>query len=160
MDVPATPSAVRKPADFAIDSHGVWSYRGSPIKREGLLRLLSGMLRRDARGYALATPEQTLRVDVVDVPFIITEWELQGEGERASIRFRNSLGESSTLDAEHPLCLRAGPDGGIRPYVVFRDGMEAVLHRNVFYALAGIAQQREADGPHGVHSEGLFFPLE
>ena len=160
MDAPAPPSAVRKSAEFAIDSQGVWSYRGSPIKREGLLRLLSGMLRRDARGYALVTPEQTLRIDVADVPFVVTEWELQGEGELASIRFRTSLGESSTLDAEHPLCLRPSPDGGIKPYVVLRDGIEAVLHRNVFYALAGIAQQRDADGPHGVYSDGLFFPLE
>lgn len=160
MDPSTSPRARGRPAEFAIDRLGVWSYRGSPIRREGLLRLLAGMLRRDERGYVLATPEQTLRVEVEDVPFVVTEVEVEGVGEDTRVQFLDGLGERAPLDSEHPLRLRSSPDGTLRPYVLFRNGMEAVLHRNVFYRLADVAHQRDTGGPYGIFSNGLFFPLE
>lgn len=154
------PLPSHKPAEFSIDAQGRWYHRGSIIEREGLLRLLSGMLRLDERGYALVTPEQVLRVQVADVPFVVTDFDLEGEGREATVLFRTSLGENVQLDAAHPLRLREGPDGLLRPYIRLRDGMEAVVHRNVFYALAELARQEEPGGPLGIFSSGVFFPLE
>ncbi len=160
VDALASQQGGRRPAEFSIDAHGEWFYRGSPIRREGLLRLLEGMLRRASGAYVLDTPEQALRVDVADVPFVVTGYEVLGDAGSQSISFVTSLGVKIPLDAEHPLFLRTAPDGQTKPYVMVREGLEAVLHRNVFYGLAGIAQERYPGGPYGVSSNGLFFPLE
>ena len=44
MAAPGLRSPARRPADFAIDEEGIWLYRGSPRRREPLVRLLAGML--------------------------------------------------------------------------------------------------------------------
>lgn len=153
-------SPARRPADFAIDGEGAWLYRGSPIRREPLVRMLAGMLARAGDGFVLLTPDQTLRVDVADAPFLVTDCDLDEAAGERRIWFSSSLGERVPLDAEHPLVMRSSPDGQLKAYVRLRDGLDAMLHRNVFYRLAELATGPELDGPAGLLSCGLFFPLE
>jgi hypothetical protein len=160
MAAPGLRSPARRPADFAIDGEGIWLYRGSPIRREPLVRLLAGMLARQGDSFVLLTPEQALRVDVADAPFLITDCDaVEADGQRC-IWLSSSLGERIPLDAEHPLTMRNSPDGQLKAYVRLRDGLDAMLHRNVFYRLAEIATSPEVYGRHGLSSCGLFFPLE
>jgi hypothetical protein len=51
---------------------------------------------------------------------------------------------------------RSGP----RPYVLVRDGLEALILRPIFYELVAMAVLRTADTQEwGVWSQGTFFPL-
>jgi hypothetical protein len=160
MAAPGPRSPARRPADFAIDGQGVWLYRGSPIRREPLVRMLAGMLARQVDGFVLLTPEQALRIDVADAPFLITDCDVVETDGESRIWFSSSLGERVLLDAEHPLVMRSGPDGQLKAYLRLRDDLDAMLHRNVFYRLAELAISPELDGPTGLLSCGLFFPLE
>ena len=151
----------RRAAEFSVDRNGRWFYRGSLIEREGLMKLLCGMLAREASGFVLLTPDQRLRVDVADAPFVATDFDVLGEpGPDARLEFVLLHGERVPLDTAHPLSMRIAPDGQRKPYLGVRDGLEATLNRNVFNAIAGMAVQECVDGPWGLRSAGAFFPLE
>lgn len=154
------PPVTRRPAEFSIDKDGVWYYRGSSIQREALVRMLAGMLERRGEGYVLVTPEQNLRVQVDDAPFVVTDFEcIDIDGVRGVLLITR-LGHRVRLDVEHPLVMRAGADGAVRAYMAVAPGMQALVHRSVFYALADLATTREPDGRMGIQSFGCFFPLE
>lgn len=157
----SVPSKGRRAAEFSIDGDGTWHYRGSPIQRESLVNLLCGMLQRDAGGsFLLVTPDQRLRVDVADAPFVIVAATVTGEEGAPAVEVRTRHGERVLIGPEHPLGLRAAPDGQKKPYVRIRPGLEAVVNRAVFYALAESATQERPEGPYGIQSAGAFFPLE
>ncbi len=147
---------------MAIDRHGDWHHEGRRITRPGMARLFSTALRRAADGgYWLVTPFEAGRVDVADVPFVVVELELRGEGAERLVRLRTSLGDWLDLDAAHPLVMRPPPGGGPpAPYVTVRPGLEARLARPVFYALADLAEPAPGGGDLlGVWSGGIFVAL-
>ena len=151
----------RRAAEFSIASDGSWRYRGSPIQREALVNLLCRMLECDSAGnFVLVTPDQRLRVDVADAPFVIVAAEMTGDEEAPAVALLTRHGERVMLGPEHPLSLRTAPDGQQKPYVRIRAGLDAVVTRAVFYALAESATQQRPDGPYGIPSGGVFFPLE
>ena len=68
--------------DIRIAADGAWSYLGSPIGREGLVRLFSTILRREGDGkYYLVTPVEKVGIRVDDVPFVAVEMKISGAGE-------------------------------------------------------------------------------
>jgi hypothetical protein len=154
------PPVTRRPPEFSIDKDGVWHYRGSSIQREALVRMLASMLQRQGEGYVLVTPEQNIRVQVDDAPFVVTDLECIDTDGAQGVCLITSVGDRVRLDADHPLVMRAGPDGVVRAYLVVAPGMQALVHRSVFYTLADRTTTREADGRMGIHSFGCFFPLE
>lgn len=63
-----------------------------------------------------------------------------------------------TAGPDHPLRFAADADGeGVRPYLLVRRGLEALVARSVYYELADRAIA--GDGVPGVWSDGAFFPL-
>ena len=147
--------------DFHIDRQGAWRYRGSVIEREAMVRLFAGMLQRRGEQSVLQTPEQVLRVPVDDAPFVITDMECSAQDGVPRIWMITNLGERFLLGSEHPLFLREDPARGeVRAYQRVRDGMPALVHRNVFYRMAGMAGIDEESGKAGVRSDGIFFALE
>ena len=147
---------------MAIDVHGDWHHEGRRITRPGMARLFSTALRRAADGSCwLVTPFEAGRVEVEDVPFLVVEAQIEGEGAERLVRLRTSLGEWLDLDAAHPLVMRPPPAGGSpAPYVTVRPGLEARLARPVFYELAGLAEPAPEGGDLlGLWSGGVFFPL-
>jgi len=148
-------------AEFRIDGAGRWYYRDSPVERPGLLRMLAAMLHRDGPGYVLETPEQRLRVEVEDAPFLIVDCEWQHGRSPPRLVLVDNFGRRNALDAEHPLAMRAvAPGGELRAYQEWPDGLGALLHRNVFYRLADSAVQEPGGARLGILSDGLFFALE
>lgn len=147
-------------ADFHIDRNGVWRHRGSVIQRDAMVRLFASMLQRRGERYVLVTPEQVLRVDVDDAPFVIIDMEhTEGPG-AARIVFLTNVGERFALDAAHPLYLQAdAARDELRLYQRIRDGIPALVHRNVFYRLVALAED-SGEGVMGIRSAGRFFPLE
>lgn len=146
-----------------IDRDGTWYYQDSPIRRKNLCKLFSSVLRRDDTGnFYLVTPVEQGRIEVEDAPFTAVEVIADGAGQDRTITFRTNLDHMVTADHAHPI--RVAEDavsGEPAPYVLVRDGLEALILRPQFYELVDMAEEREEDGAMvlGVWSAGAFFPL-
>ncbi|HVY43380.1 MAG TPA: DUF1285 domain-containing protein [Hyphomicrobiaceae bacterium] len=146
-----------------IRSDGVWFYQGSPIGRKPLVRLFSRVLRKDADGrHYLVTPVEKVDVAVDDAPFLAVEMEVKGAGRDQVLIFRTNVDDVVRCGRDHPLRFVAEPhSGGLKPYLLVRGRLEALVARAVYYDLVELAVPGEAgsDDVLGVWSEGSFFPL-
>ena len=152
--------------DMRIARDGTWYYRGEPIERKRLCQLFSTILQRDADGvYWLVTPVERGRITVDDAPFVAVEMVVEeGAGGRNGrlLRFRTNLDHWVTADADHPVSVVHDADTGEpSPYIRYRDGLNALISRAVFYELADLAE--EVDSPVGrrlcVRSGDQIFDL-
>lgn len=156
------------PRDFGlrIGRDGTWYYLGSPIQRLPLVKLFATVLRRGEDGrYWLITPVERGIIHVDDAPFVAVDVDLDPPGETAgpgsNLSFRTNLDETVVAGPDRPIRLDADPETGEpAPYVLVRDGLEALINRATYYRLAEMAVERE-DGSDelGVWSGGEFFPL-
>ena len=144
-----------------ISRDGVWSYQGSPIGRVAMVRLFSTILRRDPDGHVLVTPVEKVSVEVEDAPFLAVEMQVEGLGEARALRLRTNVDDWVSVDAAHPLRFEPGPSGGLKPYVLVRDKLWALVARPVFYDLAALGEVREIEGREmfGIACGGAFFPM-
>ena len=157
-----SPSSLIGSGEIYIARDGTWYHEGAPFERLDLVKLFSGILRREADGtYWLKTPVEAVRVHVEDAPFVGQELDIDDRGEQRVLRVRTNLGEWLDIGADHPLRVLSDPDTGEpSPYVHVRRGLDALLTRAAFYHLADIAEPWGDGHRHGVHSHGHFFPLE
>jgi len=176
-DAPANKMVASRPSDQPVSERrvidcgdlnmriardGTWFYHGSPIGRKPLVKLFASVLRREADGtYWLVTPVERGRVEVEDAPFTAVELAVVGSGQSQSLRFRTNLDECVEAGPERPIRVVPGDErSGPRPYVLVRDGLEALISRAVFYELVALAVPKSADSQGlGVWSQGAFFPL-
>lgn len=145
-----------------IARDGTWFYHGSPIGRKPLVRLFARVLqRREDGSYWLATPYESGRIDVEDVPFVAVLCTPSGAGADQDLCFTTNLDDEVRADAQHPIVMR-GTLEAPSPYLVVRPGLEARIARAVFYQLVELACEVEQAGQLrlGVWSGGIFFPLE
>jgi len=148
--------------DMRIARDGSWFYMGTPIGRKALVRLFSGILRRDGDQYFLVTPVEKVGIRVDDAPFVAVSLQVEGRGEAQVLRFVTQVGDEVEAGAEHPLRVAFDPDTQEpAPYLHVRANLEALVHRNVFYQLVELAESRRIAGRDwlGVWSHGTFFPL-
>ncbi|WP_425450014.1 DUF1285 domain-containing protein [Virgifigura deserti] len=149
--------------DIRIGRDGTWFYHGSPIGRKPLVRLFASVLRREADGgYYLVTPAERGRIVVEDAPFTAVELTVRGSGHDRTLSFRTNLDDEVTADTDHPIRVAQNPDTAEpSPYILVRDGLEALILRSVYYELVALGEQREIAGEeqYGVWSKGRFFPL-
>lgn len=139
---------------------GRWRYQGSPIERPALVKLFARVLRRDADGrHYLVTPAEKVDVAVADAPFMAVEMEASGTGPGQVLLFRTNVDDVVRCGAAHPLRFVVGPPGGgLKPYLLVRGGLEALVTRPLVYDLV----ERATEGPDeriGLWSDGAFFPL-
>lgn len=146
-----------------IARDGTWYHEGTAFTRHALVKLFSTVLRRTDDGrYMLVTPVERGVIEVEDAPFVAVEMTTDGTGRDQSLRFRTNVDDWVTADANHPI--RVSVDrrtGEPSPYVLIRDGLEALIARPVFYDLVELGVETERDGKAilGVWSAGTFFPL-
>jgi hypothetical protein len=141
-----------------IARDGSWYHQGEPIRRAGLVRLFSTILRKDEEGFMLVTPAEKLSIAVEDAPFLAVLMAAHNDGESQRLTFTTNVGDEVTAGPEH--CLRFAPDprsGAPIPYLHVRRGLEARLARPVYYHLVERAIAK--DGNLGVWSDGDFFVL-
>jgi len=147
-----------------IQPDGTWLYRGSPIKRESLVRLFASVLRKDADGRTyLVTPAEKVDVEVEDAPFLAVEMEVCGRGRAQLLILRTNVDDVMRCGPEHPLRFALQePGGGLKPYVLVRGRLEALFTRPLVYELAALAVEEEREGRKvpGVWSGGVFFVME
>jgi uncharacterized protein len=145
---------------MAIAADGTWFYQGSPIGRKPLVRLFSRVLRRDLDGrHFLVTPVEKVDVAVADAPFLAVEMEVTGVGRAQELIFRTNVDDVVRCGSEHPL--RFAPEegtGGLKPYLLVRGRLEALVTRALYYDLVEMAVEDET-GRLGVCSCGAFFPM-
>jgi len=145
---------------MAIRRDGVWLYQGSPIGRKPLVRLFSRVLRRDADGkHYLVTPVEKVDVSVEDAPFLAVELEAIGEGASQELIFRTNVDDVVRCGPCSPLRFETeAGSGGLKPYLLVRGRLEALVTRALYYDLVEMAVEQA--GRLGLWSGGAFFPLE
>lgn len=142
-----------------IARDGTWFHEGAPILRPAMVRLFSTILRREPDGgYVLVTPAEKLDIAVDDAPFVAIEMKSEGEGDARRLAFRLNTGDVIVAGADHPLRFVTREDGP-HPYLGVRRGLDALIARPVYYELAELALEEEAE-PAGLWSDGAFFALE
>ena len=146
--------------DMRIAGDGTWFYMNSPIGRKPLVQLFSSVLRHDADGkFYLVTPVEKCGIRVDDAPFTAVRMAVEGEGADQIIRFETNVDDEVTVDAAHPLrfAVEEGT-GGLKPYVLMRGRLEALVSRALFYDIVAVGEVK--DGWFGVWSSGVFFPMQ
>lgn len=142
--------------DIRIAADGAWYHEGGRIQRDALVKLFSGILRKDADGYCLVTPVERLSIVVDDVPFIAIDAQ-QGHGPQGpELIFTTNVGDYVTADSDHPIWV-AGDVETPRPYVMVRDNLAALITRPLYYRLVDGCSE-DADG-YFVESRGNRFSL-
>ena len=142
--------------DIRIAADGTWYHEGQPIRRQALVKLFATVLRHDPDGYCLVTPAEKLLIEVEDVPFLAVNMEVKGQGQDAEALFTTNVDDHVVADTDHPLRV-AEAAGEPRPYVMVRDGLEALINRPVFYRLVEQAVQEGTELV--IYSRGERFPL-
>lgn len=144
--------------DIRIARDGTWFYLGSPIRRVELVRLFSGILRREGDAYFLVTPVEKVGITVDDAPFVAVDVEVSGVGPAQVLRFETNVGDEAIAGADHPIRVTRDPQTGEpSPYVMVRAGLEALIDRKTFYRLIEIGQHH--DGWFGLWSGGEFYRI-
>ena len=130
---------------MAIKADGTWIYQKSPIGRMPLVKLFASVLRRDEDGkHYLVTPVEKVDVAVADAPFLAVEMEIQGAGRQAQIMFRTNVDDIVACGTDHPLrFIEEAGSGGLKPYLLVRGRLEALVTRALYYDLVELAEAEE-----------------
>ena len=146
-----------------IRADGTWYYLGTPIGRRALVELFSSVLRRDADGRTyLVTPVEKVGIRVVDAPFVAVEVNVGGAGANQVVTFRTNVGDVVEAGPGHPVRFVDEPGtGGLKPYVLVRGRLEALVSRPVMYELVSHGEEVEVDGRamFAVRSKGEVYPI-
>jgi len=160
--------------DVVIKANGEWWHEGGHMTRESLVSLFATILWREEKDgvieYFLKTPVQKLRIQVEDVPLLINDVGIVNEGDKRWLEFTTTTGDVVRLNDEHPITLRAydanskssnmintddnqnetkqplADEAQMRPYMPVRNGLTALIGRNVFYHLTEIGELTEQGG--------------
>ncbi len=149
--------------DMEIRPDGTWFYLGTPIGRMPLVQLFSTVLRKDEDGRTyLVTPVEKVGIRVVDAPFVAVEVNVSGAGEGQVVTFRTNVGDVVEAGPEHPLrFVDEDGTGGLKPYLLVRGRLEALVARPVMYELVGHGEEIFVGGEtmFAVRSRGAVFPI-
>ena len=149
--------------DMEIKQDGTWFYLGTPIGRMPLVQLFSTVLRKDADGKTyLVTPVERVGIRVVDAPFVAVEMDVSGNGGGQVITFRTNVGDVVEAGPDHPLrFVDEDETGGLKPYVLVRGRLEALLARPVMYELVEHGAEIDVGGRKmfAVRSKGEIYPI-
>ena len=149
--------------DMEIRADGTWFYMGTPIGRAPLVRLFSTVLRRDEDGKTyLVTPVEKVGIRVADAPFLAVEMQVSEREGSPLLTFRTNVGDLVEIGRAHPLRFETvGDDRQLKPYVLVRGRLEALVSRSVMYDLVEQGEVIEIDGVEmfAVQSGGETFPI-
>lgn len=140
--------------DMRIARDGTWFYLGTPIGRPAMVRLFSGIIRREGDRYFLVTPVEKVGITVDDAPFVAVDVEPVEGG----LAFTTNVADRVVAGPDHPIRVDRDPaTGAPQPYVLIRRDLWALIDRKSFYRLVDLGE--EEDGWFGVRSGGAFFRI-
>ncbi|RUO36071.1 DUF1285 domain-containing protein [Aliidiomarina shirensis] len=132
--------------DIRIAADGQWFYMNSPIGRHALVRLFASVLKREGSEYFLVTPAEKVRIQVDDLPFVITTWQQVTKDDKPFLQVSTNVDERYLINESHPLVI----DNDL-PAVIVRDQFRARVQRNVYYQWAEIAESERDDEHPGFY---------
>ncbi len=139
--------------NLVIKANGEWLHEFSNMPRQALIDLFDTGLwiegNNDAPEYYLKTPVEKIRIEVEDVPFLVTDVNVIQQPDASGnpqhwLEFETSTGDVVVLDADHPLEMREF-EGQDRPYMPIRFGMDGVLSRQVYMHLTELGEIKQLD---------------
>jgi len=176
--------------DLIIKANGEWWHEGGQMTRESLVSLFATILWKEENNgvieYFLKTPVQKIRIQVEDVPLLINDVGIVQEDDMSWLEFTTTTGDVVRLDNEHPIILKAynpqsndtvndavstehtldtATEAQVRPYMLVRNGLMALIGRNTFYHLTEIGELTEHNGEtiltlqSGSESYSLSMPV-
>lgn len=149
--------------DMEIRADGTWFYMGTPIGRQPLVRLFSTVLRKDEDGRTyLVTPVEKVGIRVQDAPFLAVEMSVSEKDGQKTLVFRTNVGDVVEAGAEHSLRFEmADGNSELKPYLLVRGRLEALVSRAVMYDLVELGETIEMDGVamFAIWSGGEVFPV-
>ena len=151
--------------DMRIAKDGRWFHEGEEIKRQALVDLFATILKREGDDYFLVTPVEKWRIQVDDAPFLVIDAECFAETDREPEHcvFTTSTGDQVVADKEHPIWVEhSAKSGEPHPYLLIRNNMPGLIHRNVYYQLVerALADAGGKKNEVGIYSCGEFFKLD
>lgn len=158
--------------DLVIKDNGEWWHEGTHMTRESLVSLFATILWAEENDgvteYFLKTPIQKMRIQVEDAPLLLNDVGIVDEKGLRWLEFTTTTGDVVRLDDEHTITLRTyKPDNNstdnpskqssdkrqsldtestVRPYMLVRNGLIALIGRNAFYHLTEIGELTEQNG--------------
>jgi len=148
--------------DILVKANGDWHHEGVKFTRHSLVKLFSSILKKEGDDFFLVSPVEKWKITVEDAPLLVTGMDLLenvSDQQQQKIQFNTLTDDVFFLDQEHPLRIYSKKNNPeLKPYVLVRDNLEALLHRNVYYQLTSMAVKHK--NKQGVWSSGVFFPLE
>lgn len=124
--------------DIRILADGSWTHEGSPIQREGLVRVFASLLRREPDGqYYLLTPAEKWRIQVERHALLAIDCERTGDNGEGVWQVLLNTGGRCRIGGEYTLH-SAGRDG--EPYVELPNGLTAQITRSAWYRLLDAAE--------------------
>lgn len=150
--------------DIRIRSDGTWFHEGSPIGRKAMVQLFASVLICDEeQKYFLITPVEKVGLKVDDAPFVAVIMQVENPGSEAqNLVFTTNVGDQVTACTDHPLRFVIDPETeGLKPYIMVRGRLEALVCRAVTYDLVELAETKTIDGVEvfGVTSGAEFFAI-
>jgi hypothetical protein len=149
--------------DIEIKRDGTWFYMGTPIGRAPLVRLFSTVLRKDEDDKTyLVTPVEKIEITVEDAPFLAVEMAVENKDGNQALTFRTNVGDLVTINKEHPLRFEIDPENqGLKPYILVRGRLEALLSRSVLYELIELGEEVKINdiSTFAIRSNGKTFPI-
>lgn len=149
--------------DMEIRADGTWFYMGTPIGRPALVRLFSTVLRRDEDDKTyLVTPVEKIGIRVQDAPFVAVEMSVSEENGEQVLTFRTNVGDVVKAGADNPLrFVVTGKTEQLKPYILVRGRLEALVNRAVTYDLLALGEEVEIEGEamYAIRSGGETFPV-
>ena len=148
--------------DMRVARDGTWFYQGTPINREGMVKLFSSILKKEDKGFFLVTPVEKVGITVDDVPFVAVDFSVRNAGPKQEIVFSTNVGDETIAGPDAPIRVTFDARSGEpSPYVMVRNGLEALIDRKSFYRLVDICETKRHDGADwfGVRSRDAFFPI-
>lgn len=149
--------------DMEIRRDGTWFYMGTPIGRMPLVKLFASVLRKDEDGKTyLVTPVEKVGIRVEDAPFLAVEMSADTTRSQQVLTFRTQTGDLVEAGPDNPLRFETtGGNDGVKPYVLVRGRLEALLARPVMYELVALGEELEIDGQmtYAVRSKGAVFAI-
>ena len=147
--------------DMLIKANGQWVHEGGLIKRPAMVKMFSRILWQEEGEHFLVTPVEKVRIQVEDAPFLITHMKVVNNDEGQTLVFVTSVGDQLILGQDDTVLWMDDYQGEAHPYISARYGMKALIHRNIFYDLVEMGEEKELDGKRHlcVNSKGQYFSL-
>lgn len=143
-----------------IHSDGRWFYNDSPIERNAMVRLFAKQLMTIDNDYYIQAPEQTLKIEVDDLPFVIVEVERHDPGAAQQIIATTNCGDEFVVGDGHRINLSLPPGQMTEvPKVHVRDGLYARASRSCYYQLVEWGVPNEIQGILLLQSSGIKYTL-